>query len=117
LVHGPRQVPGCGHDRTSGAKDGLQARTSFAGKPDKRVVPGPNRAANSQQSTSKKTVKAELSESEHDNNDAAKITVEGLRELARQNRVSFSRTDNRAKMIAKVGTWKKQPLLVSNCSG
>jgi len=35
------------------------------------------------------------------------ITVKGLRDFARENGVSFSRPDNRAKMIYKVRAWKK----------
>jgi len=44
-------------------------------------------------------------ESEDDN--LVNITVKGLRDFARENGVSFSRTDNRAKMIDNVRAWKK----------
>lgn len=43
-----------------------------------------------------------------DDDEFANITVKGLRDFARQNRVSFTRSDNRASMIVKVRAWKKQ---------
>jgi len=44
---------------------------------------------------------------ESEDGDLVDITVKGLRNFARENGVSFSRSDNRAKMIDKVRSWKK----------